>query len=700
MIAEVSIPVKSINLDDQSYKEIVRAAVARIPWLCPEWTDHNAHDPGITLTELFAWYTEAAQYHLNTVTEEIRLALLALCGVKPEGERAAVCSVRLPDGYYPALCSFRSEQDVNFELESEQEIGLNSIAAMYIEAGEQRSDVTEVLSDDLIIIPPFRYGGAEKSTLLIGFDRLNSGGKLILSVFAAEDYPVARNPFGNSGYRPRIISYELAGRGKIIPEYDETHDMSVSGDICFILPDDIPMTDGGCGLSQRYYLRIEQTYAGCGEDARLESICCGKRQLVQRTTLAYSQTLTAKRAFGKVRFALRDALSLEGDTVVFIKDGEYYRQADIISQERSERQKTIELDTAEEKAELLCVSLHPLYGHSLIFDSDGMPAMRLRTEFGDGVPIRRAMTLLCDTVCPDGEIRIALWRYTDKLSSALPDDRVFTYENGCVVFGDGGHGAMVPRGENAVLIASAATSLCGGGNVPADMGLYREGEGDGSGVRISNSAGKGGRAAENSITAAARISRMLADSDKCAGVRDYERIARETPGLRIARIKAIPCYDPDDPAPSRRCSVMTIAAAPYSSEPKPFADAAFLDEIRRHMEKYRTICTQIKVTPIRYANVSVRINASLTAGNAADRADAPNPELVKCVHNYFASLGIGETARRDVLYSDIAELKTVKRLDFVDIASEDTLSRVCSPGALEPMPDTVFYPSSITVISV
>ena len=37
------------NLDDQTYEQIVRTAEGRLPWLCPAWTDHNAHDPGITI---------------------------------------------------------------------------------------------------------------------------------------------------------------------------------------------------------------------------------------------------------------------------------------------------------------------------------------------------------------------------------------------------------------------------------------------------------------------------------------------------------------------------------------------------------------------------------------------------------------------------------------------------------------------------
>ena len=34
------------NLDDQRFEEIVEEAVRSIPYVYPEWTDHNASDPG------------------------------------------------------------------------------------------------------------------------------------------------------------------------------------------------------------------------------------------------------------------------------------------------------------------------------------------------------------------------------------------------------------------------------------------------------------------------------------------------------------------------------------------------------------------------------------------------------------------------------------------------------------------------------
>jgi hypothetical protein len=66
------------NLDDRTYDDLVAEAMALIPTLAPEWTNHNASDPGITLLELLAYVTEALVYRVNRVDIESRVAFLDL----------------------------------------------------------------------------------------------------------------------------------------------------------------------------------------------------------------------------------------------------------------------------------------------------------------------------------------------------------------------------------------------------------------------------------------------------------------------------------------------------------------------------------------------------------------------------------------------------------------------------------------------
>src|SRR5512135_2696977 len=77
----MSLPIPS--LDDRRFQDFVDEAKRRIPQYCPEWTDHNVSDPGVTLIELFAWMTDILLYRLNKVPERDFLKFLELIGVRP-----------------------------------------------------------------------------------------------------------------------------------------------------------------------------------------------------------------------------------------------------------------------------------------------------------------------------------------------------------------------------------------------------------------------------------------------------------------------------------------------------------------------------------------------------------------------------------------------------------------------------------------
>ena len=71
-------PIPLPNLDDRTFADLVDEARARIPKVCPEWTDHNPTDPGITLIELFGWLAEMALFRIDQVADRHRLAFLRL----------------------------------------------------------------------------------------------------------------------------------------------------------------------------------------------------------------------------------------------------------------------------------------------------------------------------------------------------------------------------------------------------------------------------------------------------------------------------------------------------------------------------------------------------------------------------------------------------------------------------------------------
>lgn len=69
------------TLDDRSFEQLYDEARSLIPRYTPEWTDHNDVDPGATMLQLHAWFTEQLLYRLNQVPERNYRKFLQLLGI-------------------------------------------------------------------------------------------------------------------------------------------------------------------------------------------------------------------------------------------------------------------------------------------------------------------------------------------------------------------------------------------------------------------------------------------------------------------------------------------------------------------------------------------------------------------------------------------------------------------------------------------
>lgn len=76
----MSLPVP--NLDDRRFQDLVDEAKRMVQQKCPEWTDHNVSDPGVTLIETFAMMVDQLLYRVNQVPSLHYLRFLDLIGVK------------------------------------------------------------------------------------------------------------------------------------------------------------------------------------------------------------------------------------------------------------------------------------------------------------------------------------------------------------------------------------------------------------------------------------------------------------------------------------------------------------------------------------------------------------------------------------------------------------------------------------------
>jgi predicted phage baseplate assembly protein len=81
------------NLDDRRFQDLVDDAKRLVQQRCPEWTDHNVSDPGVTLIETFAMMVDQLLFRLNRVPQANYLRFLDLIGVRPFPPTAATADV-------------------------------------------------------------------------------------------------------------------------------------------------------------------------------------------------------------------------------------------------------------------------------------------------------------------------------------------------------------------------------------------------------------------------------------------------------------------------------------------------------------------------------------------------------------------------------------------------------------------------------
>ncbi|MFE5539459.1 putative baseplate assembly protein [Streptomyces sp. NPDC056519] len=87
----MSLPIP--NLDDRRFQDLVDDAKRMVMRRCPEWTDHNVSDPGVTLIETFAFMTDQLLYRVNQIPDRLYLTFLKMLGfglTAPTAARAAV----------------------------------------------------------------------------------------------------------------------------------------------------------------------------------------------------------------------------------------------------------------------------------------------------------------------------------------------------------------------------------------------------------------------------------------------------------------------------------------------------------------------------------------------------------------------------------------------------------------------------------
>jgi predicted phage baseplate assembly protein len=173
---------KAPNLDDLRFqKDLVDVARKRIQDYCPEWTDYNLSDPGITLIELFAWMTENIIYRLNRVPEKNYRKFLEMIGITPKPGTGAKAELNF---YLSAPLPIDDRKDLVVKIEKEMRVAAPPT--------ETEEEITFMVDKEVVISAPPMLTDFRKSAdhWKENFQpRLSRGGHDQIAVFPPKPAP-------------------------------------------------------------------------------------------------------------------------------------------------------------------------------------------------------------------------------------------------------------------------------------------------------------------------------------------------------------------------------------------------------------------------------------------------------------------------------------------------------------------------------
>ncbi|NQX69420.1 putative baseplate assembly protein [Paenibacillus alba] len=635
------------NLDDRMFEQMVQEARKSIPKLFPEWTDENEHDPGITLLELMSWVTELQQYYLNRVTERSERKFLKLLGIRPHEAVSAVCEVSFT-GLQQQLVLPKGTplqaMDQRYETVGTVQLVPSTLEKVLVRTETAAGDFT---SNNHAKIAYYAFGPEARkgAHLYLGFDRaLPEQTEISISFKLFDRYPVTMASTVN-GTAPMIssakVAWTFAGAGQqgmseswlpIESVSDTTVHLSQSGELRFRVTSEMkPIALYPADDRSRYWICCTLEEDGYELSPKIEKVSLNAVKAAQVETFSEVTSFTSSGEPNQ-SFEASSYLAYNGLHTIQVQDEQgrwrdWQAVAQLAACGPADYCCELQQDSARRVTRLrfgdgVHGSIPPqgaqrvrLIAYTAEFDygryvggSKGLPGQTF--EVSRGLIYKPSSLLLQVGSRPRGETSVVWddWQAVDDIDNSKSTDRHYVYDAaaGTIRFGNNEAGLTPPKSVEPNI---RFIRLQAGGGVRGNVkdGLVT-GFTEVPGVSVTNAfPARGGLEAETLDQAKLRVQRELSTPTRAVTAEDYEAIAKATPGLRVARVKAIPLYKPGmrDYPKIKAPAQMTIVVVPYSESDKPKAGKGFLQTIKQHLDRHRLLTTELHVIPAEYIKLTV-----------------------------------------------------------------------------------------------
>ena len=657
------------NLDDRRWADLVEEGRALIPLYAPEWTDHNASDPGITLVELLAWLAEQQVFRIDRLGHAGLVKLLRLAGgvaVPPRPSRA-VLSVAPEMGHPPAQVAAGTEfvgkapggGAVGFRALDPATVASTCLRSVQTQNGAMFIDrLSSLARGEPVPIWGDRPGPG--SAFVLGFDEALP----VDSEFSI--YFVVRPPAESDAERSRIVAE--AGEG---------------------------------GAARHHSVRLAW-------EARMASglwVPLAARDETRALTL-------------NGRVLLRGSDLMEKSTLGQFDDRWFYVRARIVS---GRHDAEVLLGAVIVNAVVVEQAVIPT--GSVELDPPpppGTPSWATRFEPlapGDGWPgqVRRVgspeVANGAIVVLTTGQEGWTTWRARPDFDASrrTSADYVLDAERGTITFGDGERGRTLAGreisdgtiSEPEVPFVAYLSTLADAGNVPA---------GSVDGLKVADPAIKaivqplpawGGLAAETTDDVHARVLDDLLAVHRAVTAEDCERLAKEAPGGAIAIARATAESHPD--LPGVPCpGVVSLIILPSLPEGRPEPTPGLCHLVSCYVNRRAVPGSRVEVASPVYRRVLVEATIRIFPGGvAATVLASAEASLRRAFHPLTGGLmGLGWTIGRDVYHAEVLRVlgaaPGVAGVTFLDLSLDGGPAR-CGNLCLGPRGLPTLDPPVITI---
>jgi predicted phage baseplate assembly protein len=607
-------PIPVPNLDDRSYDDLVREALARIPAHTPEWTNPAPGDPGRTLVELFAWLTDTLLYRVNLIPEKQRLAFLNLLGERMRPAAAARTVI--------ALAADPPRAAV--EVPALSPLGGNVVF-------ETRGTVT--------VLPVLGECYAKV--------RLSPGEAKAM----AAKLPKLREFYGATGPIVPYLTTAVFPAGRV-PEPFDLAERTIDGCLWLALlrPKDLSQTAALAALAPSdtgpRILNIGLVPALETPDFGNESLArspievaweistrdTASGRVAWRELVVEENTTNGLRTDGIVRLVLPepDALFAPPNNVRAARNagtgGDNPPRVD--DPETSARllgwlrlrpaQRTAAPRLAWAGVNAVAVDALRTSRLLVVGQGTGQPELRVQLPPASGPGGERqgldAGSFELEVV--ESGLGSVPWKRVDDLHLGKPHERVYTLdaEAGVVTFGDGARG-RIPEAGARIRVKLMRQGGGTAGNVPAGtltgmtFGLTR--------FKVQQPlAATGGDNGETLDVALSRIPQAFRTRDRAVTAEDYRALATATPGVRVGRVEVLPGFKPqtrDFDVPGV-VSVMALPDRAGFEPPYPRVDRPFIEAVTNYLDARRPLGTEMVVIGCEYVPLALTVGVNHPPG--------------------------------------------------------------------------------------